>query len=326
MTVQKFLAACDRAGGLHLIVPARLAEEQQHRNEHEEDAKRGHAEDTLHPHVLVNIGGDERSRSATDIHQRVIDGVADGAHILFRSARRSADHAGFHQRDAQGRQGQHEGRQGNQRHIVANGGQPGRSQRSQQEVGATQDQVGEGKGATEAHPVSHGSAEYRQKPHQPAEDSGERTRLLGWEMQRFMEVARQRGEGRVIGKPLEQLAEVGDPEGALKAGANVVPTLRKAQIVSSWNQSSVASSRLSVASSQLSVVRCSKLRVENTFRCAQEQVEDGPALAAEVVLKRPLPQRLKPLSSTLTFYCTPEGVLHPDLTQPFPQPIFHLSG
>ena len=44
-------------------------------------------------------------------------------------------------------------------------------------------------------------------------------------------VARQRGEGRVVGKALEQLADVGDPERPLEADANVVPPLRKAQMV-----------------------------------------------------------------------------------------------
>ncbi len=59
-------------------------------------------------------------------------------------------------------------------------------------------------------------------------------------LQDFVQVARQRGERRVIGKPLEQFADVGDPEGPLEAGANVIPTLGKAH-----KKLSVASCRLS---------------------------------------------------------------------------------
>jgi hypothetical protein len=61
-----------------------------------------------------------------------------------------------------------------------------------------------------------------------------------------MEISRQRGEGRVVGKPLEQLADVGDPEWTLEAHANVAPTLRKAQ--------NVLLNQLSAASSQLPIV------------------------------------------------------------------------
>src|ERR1019366_2445539 len=70
-----------------------------------------------------------------------------------------------------------------------------------------------------------------QKPHQTAKESGKGARLFRGKFQDFMEIARQRSERRVIGKSLEQLADVGDPERALEAHANVAPTLRKAQNV-----------------------------------------------------------------------------------------------
>src|ERR1019366_1953676 len=60
-----------------------------------------------------------------------------------------------------------------------------------------------------------------------------------------MQIARQRGERRIIRKALEQLADVGDPEGALEAHANVAPTLRKAQNAL-LNQLSVISCQLPV--------------------------------------------------------------------------------
>ena len=44
-----------------------------------------------------------------------------------------------------------------------------------------------------------------------------------------MQVARERCKGRVVGKPLEQFADVGDPEGPLKSGANFAEALGKIQ-------------------------------------------------------------------------------------------------
>jgi hypothetical protein len=44
-----------------------------------------------------------------------------------------------------------------------------------------------------------------------------------------MQVAGERGEGSVIRKPLEEFADVGDPEGALKASTNFVQAIRKGQ-------------------------------------------------------------------------------------------------
>src|ERR1019366_2863852 len=111
--------------------------------------------------------------------------------------------------------------------------------------GAAQDQISQRKCAAEAHPVGDRSAEYRQKPHQTAKEAGKGARPLDGKFQDFMEIARQRSEGRVIGKPFEQLADVGDPEGTLEAGANVAPTLRKAQNAL-LNQLSVISCQLPV--------------------------------------------------------------------------------
>src|ERR1019366_7724639 len=96
-------------------------------------------------------------------------------------------------------------------------------------VGAAQDQISQRKRTAEAHSVGESSAEHRQKPYQSTEESGERAGLFGGKFQDFMEIARQRSERRVIGKPLEQLADVGNPEGTLETHANVAPTLRNAQ-------------------------------------------------------------------------------------------------
>jgi hypothetical protein len=44
-----------------------------------------------------------------------------------------------------------------------------------------------------------------------------------------MEIACQRCESSVISEPLKKLADVGDPEGSLKARADLAETSRKSQ-------------------------------------------------------------------------------------------------
>src|SRR5271157_4775791 len=217
--------------GFNFIGAARFPEEQQDAKEHQEDAQGSHAKDIFHLHTLVYVRSDIRPGRTSDVYQGVVNGVADGADVFFRSTGGGANDAGLYQRYPQRWKGQHKGHENNQGDVVAHRRQPRCSQRPQQEVGAAQDQIGKRKRAAEAHAVGEGSAKYRQKPHQPAKEASERTCLFDGEMQGFMEIARQRSEGRVIGKPFEQLADVSDPEGTLKAGANVTPTLRKAQNV-----------------------------------------------------------------------------------------------
>ena len=58
--------------------------------------------------------------------------------------------------------------QHDQRHVVAYGRQPGSSQRSQQEIRAAQDQIGQRERAAESQAIGNRAAESRQKPDQPA--------------------------------------------------------------------------------------------------------------------------------------------------------------
>ncbi len=84
-------------------------------------------------------------------------------------------------------------------------------------VRATQNQVSQRKRAPESQPVRHRPAKSCEKPHQPAEKSRQRARLLHRKMQRLVQVPRQRRKCGVIRKPLEQLAYVRHPERSLKA-------------------------------------------------------------------------------------------------------------
>jgi len=52
-----------------------------------------------------------------------------------------------------------------------------------------------------------------------------------------MEVQPKRGESAVVGEALENLADVGDPEGALEAGADFVETLAEIHFSPGWKRS-----------------------------------------------------------------------------------------
>ena len=92
-----------------------------------------------------------------------------------------------------------------------------------------QNQVGQRQRPAKAHPVRESSAERRQKPHQPAKQSRQTAGPLDAEVQALMQIARQRGKRRVVRQPLEELADVGNPERPLKPGANFVETFGEGQ-------------------------------------------------------------------------------------------------
>src|SRR6185312_10435314 len=206
-----------------------LLEPQQHGEKHGKHTQRRHPEHILHAHVLVYPGGNIRPRRSADIYQSVVNGIADGANVFLGRPRRGADHARFDQRDAERGKHQHKCHEYDQRHRVANRGQPGRSQRSQQEVGATQDQVGQRQGAAKSQAIGDSSAEYRQKPDQPSKQSGEAARLLYPEVQSLMKIAGQRCERGIVREPFKEFADIGDPERTLKPGANLVQSFGKSQ-------------------------------------------------------------------------------------------------
>ena len=163
---------------------------------------------------------DKRAKRAANIHQRVVDRIADRAHIFVRRAGRGAHYAGLHHRHAERRQHQDECNQRHQWNGVAQRREPWRAERAEQEIRAREDKIRDGQRAAEAQAVSDGSAKDGQEPDQPAEEAGKIGGALGGEVQRFVEIAGQRRKGGVIGKALEQFADVGDPERPLKAGAH----------------------------------------------------------------------------------------------------------
>jgi hypothetical protein len=50
-------------------------------------------------------------------------------------------------------------------------------------------------------------------------------------MQAFVQIPGQDGKHGVVGKPLEQLADVGDPEGAFESGADFLEALRNQKLL-----------------------------------------------------------------------------------------------
>ncbi len=137
----------------------------------------------------------------------------------------SADDAGFDDGDAQRRQRQHKRRQHDQRHGIADRRHPRCAQRSQQEVGAAEDKICNRERAPESHAIGKRAAEDREKPDEAAEKSGKRAGSLGGEAQGLVQVTRERGERRVVGEPLEEFADVGDPEGPFETGTDIVAAL-----------------------------------------------------------------------------------------------------
>ena len=219
-----------KAGSLFFVGALRLLEKKEHGEKHEEDADGRNAEDVFDAHVFVHPGGYKRTESAADVHQGVVDRIADGTDIFPGGPGGGAHDAGLDQGDAEGGKHEHDGHQGDQRNRIANGSEPGRPQGTQEKIGPREEHISERKSAAEAQPVGDGAAENGEEPNQAAEQTGKIGGAFGGEIQRFVKVAGQRSEGRIVGEALEELAEVGDPEGTLEAVADFLEPLAKSHV------------------------------------------------------------------------------------------------
>ena len=226
---QEITANLRETGRLTIAGAAWFFEEEQHDEEHQEHAECGDAKQDLRAAVILFPAGNQRTERASDVYQRVIDGITDRANILLRCSSRGANNARFHERDAECRQDQNKGNQWDQRNGVADRREPRRAQRSQQEISSTEDEVSDRKCAAKAESIRHRAANDSKKPDPAAEHSGKAAGLLHVEVQSLVQVAREHGEYRVVGKPLEKLADIGDPEWALESGANLVESFREGQ-------------------------------------------------------------------------------------------------
>ncbi len=179
----------------------------------------------------MDVGRHEGAGSAADVHQRVVDGVAHGAHVFLATRAPWCPQPSASPEPRQkpaGPERMPPVPPAALRFAPAAARLP---QRAQQEIGAARIKYASAsaRGIPCCRPRAPPNTGRNQTspPKKPVRRAG----LLRRETQGFVQIARQRRERRVVGKPLEQLADVGDPERTLEAGANVVPTLGKAQMV-----------------------------------------------------------------------------------------------
>src|SRR5439155_72330 len=99
----EILCCLGEADGSVFIGAARLFEKKQHGEEHRKDAERRHAKHIFYTDVLVYPGGDIRSGSAADVHQRVVNGIADRPNVFLGGTGCGSNDARLNQRDAESR-------------------------------------------------------------------------------------------------------------------------------------------------------------------------------------------------------------------------------
>src|SRR5580704_17757800 len=170
--------------------------------------------------MLVGPAGDVRSGRAADVDHGVVNRIADAADVFFGGARGGADDGGLDHGDAERGKNEDDADEEAERDGVANGREPGSGDGADEEVGSSENQIGDRERATEAETVGDCSTENGEKPNHAAENAGERAGLLGGEIEFFLEVDGEGREGAVVGEALEDFGDVGDPEGALEAVAD----------------------------------------------------------------------------------------------------------
>src|ERR1017187_5866100 len=169
----KITSGLGYGGRLLSIRAPRFAEKNEHGENHQQNAKRRHSKNIFDAQVAMHPRRDERSGSAADVYQRVVNRIADAAYIFFGRTSRCADHTRFHQRHAESRQHQDEEDKNAKRRSVAYRRHPGRADRSEQKIRRSQNKVSDGKRAAETKFIGDGAANNREKPNHATEKSGE---------------------------------------------------------------------------------------------------------------------------------------------------------
>src|SRR6266852_5016665 len=203
----------------------RFPVKEKHGKEHNEYAERGNAEDCFDPETSVRPTGDVRTGGPADIDHGVVNGIADRADVFLGGARRGADDARFDERDAEGRENQDEADEEAERDGIANRRKPGRSDGTDEKVGGGEDEIGERQSAAKTELVCNCAAENGEEPDHAAENAGERSGLLGGKVQLSLQVEGERRKRAIVGEALEDLGDVGNPEGALEPVADFLEPL-----------------------------------------------------------------------------------------------------
>jgi len=152
-------------------------------------------------------------------------------------ARGSSHHARLDHGNAERGQNQNEANENHRRNRGSDGDKPRRVDGAEQKIGRSKNQVSQRERAAETETVRDRAAKNREKPNHTAKDSSERAGLLCRKIQLFVEIVGERSESAVVGKALENFRDVGDPEGALEAGADFVESLAEAHFFSAWKRS-----------------------------------------------------------------------------------------
>ena len=100
-----------------------------------------------------------------------------------------------------------------ERHGVAHRRQPRGSNGADQKIRGGQNEICNRKRAAKSQPVGCGSAKDGEKPHHAAEDSREGSGLLGGEIKLLLQIKGERSKSPVVGKALENLAELAIQKG-----------------------------------------------------------------------------------------------------------------
>ena len=75
-------------GGRSVFRFPRFAEKNNDNKNHHENADGRDAKHILDTHMVLDPGSRVRASSATNVHQRVVDGKPERAYVLFRGSRR----------------------------------------------------------------------------------------------------------------------------------------------------------------------------------------------------------------------------------------------
>ena len=197
--------------------------------EHREDEEGRDEVNIFDAQVRMSPRGKQGTGRSANIDQSVVNGITDRADVWFGSAGRGANDTGLYQRDAERGKDENASHKQFERHGVSHGREPSGADGANQEIGGGEDKIGERKSAPKAQPVGSRTAEDGEEPYHAAKKSGQGSGLLGGKIQFLLQIESKGGKGTIVRKTLKDLADIGDPEGRLEAGADLLQTFGKCQ-------------------------------------------------------------------------------------------------
>ena len=175
------------------------------------------------PRFSSHLHGEQRADRAAEVHQGVVDRVAERLGLRRRRARHGADDGGLDERAADRGDDQRHDHVGRSPERVHQRLARRQAAEADQKVADAEDREAGEEALLEAVAVDDGAGERRQEVEQRIEQAADQeaglaraeTYLLG-------DVDRQDRLRAVVGEALEQLDDVGDPEGAGESGLRLL--------------------------------------------------------------------------------------------------------